>query len=352
MYEARYVSREDLDAAMRLGCGLPMGPLALLDLIGLDTAQEILDTMYRNGGRDRRHAPVPLLRQLVTAGRLGRKSGRGFYTYQAPGSSVVVADELTPAAEAAPASNAPAAVAVVGAAPDLADPLVELLGQAGYPVAAVSPSDRSGLGDADVVIEAGGDAAEPTLELLARLGGAVRSDALIASTTTHRPVIECAMATGRPADVVGLHFAAGVKPGSLVEVVTTVRTSAAAAQRAQAVCAGTGLYPVVCADRAGLVVDALLYPYLNDAVRMLEASYSTVDDIDHAMTLGCGYPSGPFAVLDAVGLDVALERQRRLYAEFREPGLAPVPLLQHLVTAGRLGRSVGHGFRAHEGRDR
>ena len=102
MVEDRYVSREDVDAAMRLGCGLPMGPLALMDLIGLDTAYEILDTMYRRGGRDRRHAPVPLLKQMVAAGLLGRKSGRGFYTYEGPGSPVVVADADTPAAGARP----------------------------------------------------------------------------------------------------------------------------------------------------------------------------------------------------------------------------------------------------------
>src|SRR4051794_40631196 len=84
LFESRYVEREDIDAAMRLGCGLPMGPLALMDLIGLDTTYEILDTMYRRGGRDRRHAPVPLLKQMVTAGGLGRKSGKGVYTYAAP----------------------------------------------------------------------------------------------------------------------------------------------------------------------------------------------------------------------------------------------------------------------------
>ena len=94
MFEAHYATREDIDAAMKLGCGLPMGPLALMDLIGLDTAYEILDTMYRRGGRDRRHAPVPLIKQMVTAGLLGRKSGRGFYTYEKPGSPVVVADAL------------------------------------------------------------------------------------------------------------------------------------------------------------------------------------------------------------------------------------------------------------------
>jgi len=95
MYEARYVSREDLDAAMKLGAGLPMGPLTLLDLIGLDTSFQVLDTMYRRGGRDRRHAPAPLIEQMVAAGLLGRKSGRGFYTYDGPGSPVVVPDALT-----------------------------------------------------------------------------------------------------------------------------------------------------------------------------------------------------------------------------------------------------------------
>ena len=101
MYEAHYATREDIDAAMRYGCGYPMGPLALLDLIGLDTAYEILDTMYKQG-RDRLHAPAPILKQMVTAGLLGRKSGRGFYTYEAPDSSKVVPDHLTPSADDEP----------------------------------------------------------------------------------------------------------------------------------------------------------------------------------------------------------------------------------------------------------
>ena len=98
MYEQRFATREDIDAAMRFGCGYPMGPLALLDLIGLDTAYEILDTMYRQG-RDRLHAPAPILKQLVTAGLLGRKTGRGFYTYEGPDSPMVVADDHTPDAD-------------------------------------------------------------------------------------------------------------------------------------------------------------------------------------------------------------------------------------------------------------
>jgi 3-hydroxybutyryl-CoA dehydrogenase len=94
-------------------------------------------------------------------------------------------------------------------------------------------------------------------------------------------------------------------------------------------------------------VNALLFPYLNDAVRMLEAHYATIEDIDAAMTVGCGHPMGPFALLDVVGLDVSLAIQQTLYLEFREPGFAPAPLLEHLVTAGYLGRKTGRGFRTY-----
>jgi 3-hydroxybutyryl-CoA dehydrogenase len=104
---------------------------------------------------------------------------------------------------------------------------------------------------------------------------------------------------------------------------------------------------VSCADRAGFIVNALLFPYLNDAVRMVEEHYASVDDVDTAMRLGCGYPMGPFALLDVVGLDVSLTIEKVLHGEFREPGLAPAPLLEHLVAAGCLGRKTGRGFRDH-----
>ena len=98
-------------------------------------------------------------------------------------------------------------------------------------------------------------------------------------------------------------------------------------------------------DRAGFIVNALLFPYLNDAVKMLQAHYATADDIDAAMKTGCALPMGPFELLDVVGLDVSLAIERTLYQEFRLSGFAPAPLLEHLVTAGRLGRKTGHGFR-------
>src|SRR5205814_1633524 len=106
-----------------------------------------------------------------------------------------------------------------------------------------------------------------------------------------------------------------------------------------------GKHAVRCGDRSGFIVNALLFPYLNDAVKMLEAHYATADDIDSAMKVGCGYPMGPFELLDVVGLDVSLAIERELYQEFREPGFAPAPLLEHMVTAGRLGRKTGRGFR-------
>ena len=112
----------------------------------------------------------------------------------------------------------------------------------------------------------------------------------------------------------------------------------------QDLCAKVGKHPVTCGDRSGFIVNALLFPYLNDAVKMLQANYASADDIDTAMKTGCGLPMGLFELLDVVGLDVSLAIQRELYLEFREPGFAPAPLLEHLVTAGYLGRKTGRGF--------
>ncbi|MEH1056317.1 3-hydroxybutyryl-CoA dehydrogenase [Micromonospora sp. CPCC 206171] len=389
MFESRYATREDIDAAMKLGCGLPMGPLALMDLIGLDTAYEILDTMYRRGGRDRRHAPVPLIKQMVTAGLLGRKSGRGFYTYERPGSPVVVPDEQTPVASESALADGARAIAKVGVVGSgtMATGIIEVFAKAGYEVVSVtrgaeksakvfesvktslnkgvvrgklSEADRDAalgrinwsatlehLADVDLVVEAVVEELSVKKALFASLDEICKPGVVLATTTSSLPVIDVAMATQRPADVVGLHFFNPAPIMPLVEVVQTIRTSAETTATAKAVCATLGKTGVVCGDRSGFIVNALLFPYLNDAVKMLEASYSTADDIDYAMKLGCGYPMGPFELLDVVGLDVSLAIQRELYLELREPGFAPAPLLEHLVTAGYLGRKSGRGFRDH-----
>jgi 3-hydroxybutyryl-CoA dehydrogenase len=385
MFEAHYVTREDVDAAMKLGCGLPMGPLALMDLIGLDTAYEILDTMYRRGGRDRRHAPAPLLKQMVTAGLLGRKSGRGFYTYEGPGSPRVVDDALTPPPGTADqAARTLRTIGVIGSG-TMATGIIEVIARAGYDVVSITRgAERSAhlreavtaslnkalvrdkiteperdaalaridwatkldtLSGVDLVIEAVVEELSVKKALFASLDEICKPGTVLATTTSSLPVIECAVATNRPGDVIGLHFFNPAPIMGLVEVVHSIRTTPETVALAKALVHSLGKHPVACSDRAGFVVNALLFPYLNDAVRMVEVSYADSDDIDYAMKLGCGYPMGPFELLDVIGLDVSLAIQRQLYLEMREPGFAPAPLLEQLVTAGYLGKKVGRGFR-------
>jgi 3-hydroxybutyryl-CoA dehydrogenase len=383
MYEQRYATREDLDAAMRYGCGYPMGPLALLDLIGLDTANEILDTMYHQS-RNRLHAPAPLLKQMITAGLLGRKTGRGFYTYDAPDSPNVVTDGVVTSTVDGVAPRPVARVGVVGTG-TMATGIAEVFAKRGLDVvlrarsmekaqasvakvkksldkavvkgklseedavlalARITPvTDFEALADVDLVVEAVAETLSVKQAVFAALDEVVRPGAVLATTTSSLPVIECAAATSRPSDVVGLHFFNPAPVMKLVEVVSTIATAPDVVATASAVCATVGKHAVHCGDRAGFIVNALLFPYLNDAVKMLEAHYAGANDIDTAMKVGCGLPMGPFELLDVVGLDVSLAIQRTLFNEFREEGFAPAPLLEHLVTAGRLGRKTGKGFK-------
>jgi 3-hydroxybutyryl-CoA dehydrogenase len=387
MYEAKYASREDIDAAMKLGCGLPMGPLALLDLIGVDTARTVLEAMY-TASRDRLHAPAPILRQLSEAGLTGRKSGRGFYTYEEPGSATVVRDALTPPA-GGPASGTARPVRSVGVAGSgtMASGIAEVFAKAGYDVvlaarteekaaaararigsslarsvdkgrmtveAAAAALDRitpadsyDAFADVDLAVEAVAEDLEVKKQLFAALDKVCKPGAVLATTTSSLPVVACARATSRPQSVIGMHFFNPAPAMKLVEVVRTVLTSDDVHATVREVCAHVRKHPVDCGDRAGFIVNALLFPYLNNAVKMVQEHYATLDDIDAAMKLGGGYPMGPFELLDVVGLDVSLAIEKVLHREFRDPGLAPAPLLEHLVAAGCLGRKTGRGFREH-----
>ncbi|WP_433893568.1 3-hydroxyacyl-CoA dehydrogenase family protein [Streptomyces sp. CA-111067] len=389
MYEARYATREDIDAAMRLGCGLPMGPLALLDLIGVDTATTVLDAMYE-ASHDRLHAPAPVLRQLTAAGLLGRKSGRGFYRYEAPGSGVVVPDTAEADTADSPTAATPAggrSVRTVGVAGSgtMATGIAEVFAKGGFDVliaartlekaeqaaarlaksldrsvakgrltqeqrdqavARVTPTGSyDALADADLVVEAVAEDLFVKQQLFQTLDKVCRPGAVLATTTSSLPVVAIARSTGRPQDVVGMHFFNPAPAMKLVEVVHTVLTADDVRATAHQVCGALRKHPVDCADRAGFIVNALLFPYLNNAVKMLQDHYADVDAIDAAMKLGGGYPMGPFELLDVVGLDVSLAIEQVLHEEFRDPGLAPAPLLEHLVSAGCLGRKTGRGFR-------
>ena len=384
MYEANYASREDIDAAMKLGCGLPMGPLALLDLIGIDTARTVLEAMYA-ASHDRLHAPAPVLGQLSEAGLTGRKAGRGFYTYDAPGSPATVPDALTPVDSAGTvAGRAVSSVGVAGSG-TMASGIAEVFAKAGYAVVLAARSQEKAdtakariakslgrsvskgrlteeardetlaritaagsldsFADVDLAVEAVAEDLEIKRELFATLDKVCKPGAVLATTTSSLPVVAVARVTSRPQDVIGMHFFNPAPAMKLVEVVRTVLTADDVHATVREVCVKVRKHPVDCGDRAGFIVNALLFPYLNNAIKMVEEHYATLDDIDAAMKLGGGYPMGPFELLDVVGLDVSLAIEKVLHSEFRDPGLAPAPLLEHLVAAGCLGRKTGRGFR-------
>jgi 3-hydroxybutyryl-CoA dehydrogenase len=205
-------------------------------------------------------------------------------------------------------------------------------------------SELSALAGCDLVIESVVEDLAIKKALFAELDTVCQEGAILATNTSTLPVVELAMATGRPQLVCGIHFFNPASAMALVEVVRPITaddTTVAAATEFAAAC---GKDPVEVKDQAGFIVNALLFPYLNNAIRLLEQGVATREGIDAAMKGGCGFPMGPFALLDLVGLDTSLAILDALYAEFRDPNYAAVPLLRRLVTSGQLGRKTKRGF--------
>jgi 3-hydroxybutyryl-CoA dehydrogenase len=200
------------------------------------------------------------------------------------------------------------------------------------------------LANVDLVIEALAEDLDLKLEIFKDLEDVCGESTILTTTTSSLSVTQIAMVTQRPTKVVGLHFFNPATAMKLVEVVPTLLTDEDVTEGLRKLCEQLGKVPVVAKDRAGFIVNALLFPYLNHAVRMLEAGYATREDIDAAMQGGCNHPMGPLALLDLVGNDVSLEILESLYAEFRDPFMAPAPLLKQMVSAGLLGRKTGRGF--------
>jgi 3-hydroxybutyryl-CoA dehydrogenase len=313
----------DIDAALVAGAGLPMGPLTLLDLIGLDVSLDVLETMY-DETRDQRYAAAPLLRRLVMAGRLGRKTGAGYYSYE--GRSAVPAVGIP----ALPDAPDPAPGFVVVGPPG--SRLHEALG-APAPVA----YDDASVAAAGVVVVDGGSRTA-TADLAARVARRVGPQTVIAvATDDEAPVAALTGGTGREESVVGLHVPRTPR-GTVVEVVRTVRTSDDALGRAvgavRAAVRAAGGVVVPCRDRPGHVVDMLLLPHIGDAVRMVDDSYATRPDVDAAMRLGCGYSLGPFEMLEALGADDVRSGLLHLAAATHRSAFTPAPLLDELAGFG------------------
>ncbi len=204
--------------------------------------------------------------------------------------------------------------------------------------------DLADLADCDVVVEAIVENLEEKRKTFSALDEAVKEDAIFASNTSSLTITQMAMFTRRPDRFVGLHFFNPVPVMKLVEVVRTILTSNEAFDRAFEFARSLGKEPIACRDNSGFVVNRLLVPYLLDAIRALEEGVGSVEDIDKGMQLGCGYPMGPFTLLDFVGLDTTYYIANIMFEEYREKRFAPPPLLKQMVTAGRLGKKSGRGF--------
>ncbi len=207
-------------------------------------------------------------------------------------------------------------------------------------------TDYTRLTDRQIVIEAVAEDEDLKTEVFTTLDKVVSdSDAVLATNTSSIPIIKLAMATSRPEQVIGMHFFNPVPVLKLVEVISSLLTSAETTARVREYAsAELGKKVITSPDRAGFVVNALLIPYLLSAVRMLESGFASAEDIDTGMVVGCAHPLGPLALTDLIGLDTTLAVADSLYEEFKEPHLAPPPLLSRMTQAGLLGRKSGQGF--------
>ena len=205
-------------------------------------------------------------------------------------------------------------------------------------------TNKQDLADCDIIIEAIIENAEGKKKMYASIDGIVKKDAIFASNTSSISITELLTSTKRPERFVGLHFFNPVPLMKLVEVVRTIATSAEVYDAAYEFAKKLGKVPVRTSDKTGFIVNRLLVPYMLDAVRAYEDGVGSIEDIDNAMKLGCGYPMGPFTLLDFVGLDTTYYITHVMFDEFKERRFASPPLLKRLVMAGWYGRKTGKGF--------
>jgi 3-hydroxybutyryl-CoA dehydrogenase len=205
-------------------------------------------------------------------------------------------------------------------------------------------TDKQDLADCDIIIEAIIENVEDKKKMYASLDSIVKKDAIFASNTSSISITELLTSTKRPERFVGLHFFNPVPLMKLVEVVRTIATADDVYDSAFEFAKKLGKVPVRTSDKTGFIVNRLLVPYLLDAIRAYEEGVGSIEDIDSAMKLGCGYPMGPFTLLDFVGLDTTYYITHVMYDEFKERRFASPPLLKRLVMAGWFGRKTGKGF--------
>lgn len=205
-------------------------------------------------------------------------------------------------------------------------------------------TDVRDLADVDLVIEAATEDPEIKRAIFRQLDEITRPEVVLASNTSSIPIADLGAATKRPDRVIGMHFFNPVPLMDLIEIVKSITTSDDTVEFARDYAAVLGKTAVLSGDRAGFIVNTLLIPYLNDAMRMLQDGFATREDLDTAIQLGLNHPMGPLRLADLIGLDTCLHIADVLYEEYRDPRFAPPPLLRRMVTAGQLGRKSGRGF--------
>jgi 3-hydroxybutyryl-CoA dehydrogenase len=209
-------------------------------------------------------------------------------------------------------------------------------------------TDVQDLADVGLVVEAATEDHDTKVGMFRRLDEVTKPEVILASNTSSIPIADLGAATSRPDKVLGMHFFNPVPVMGLIELVRAISTSDDTMAFGRAYGVVLGKTTVESRDRAGFIVNALLIPYLNGAIRMLEDGFATREDIDTAVHLGLNHPMGPLQLIDLIGLDTHLFIANVLFEEFKEPTYAPPPLLRRMVTAGRLGRKVGRGFYDYE----
>ncbi len=357
-----YATAADIDNAMRFGCGYPAGPLATVDSIGARAVREGLVARYA-GTRDPRHRPAELLERAASDGsRLAAAADsaeptprlrREIATIGVVGTGTMAAGIVQVFAQSG------YAVVVVGRSRSKLDGLVDglattldrAIAKGRLPAAdraavlgrVSCTTARDDLASVDLVVEAIAEDLVVKTELFAELDRICRPGTILATTTSSLPITELAKVVSRPQDVLGMHFFNPAPVMRLVEVVCTDLTGPDVDETVRSLCAATRKVAVSCGDRAGFIVNCLLFPYLNDAVRLHESGVP-ITDIEAAVKTHAGFPMGPFELLDVVGNDVSLAIQTQLHREFGEPGLAPARLLERKVADGDLGRKTGRGF--------
>jgi 3-hydroxybutyryl-CoA dehydrogenase len=358
MFASEYATRDDIDAAMRFGCGYPIGPLALIDALGADVVASGLEKLHAETG-DPLHRPAPALSELGGAASDEHAEPQLRHEIDSVG---VVGTGTMAAGIAEVFAKAGYDVVFVGRSEEKVDGVISQItknldkaiakgkldedGKENVLGRLTGATSRDALGDVDIVVEAIAEDMDVKFELFTDLDRILKPGAILATTTSSLSIAELASATSRSHDVVGLHFFNPAPIMKLVEVVSAPSTSPEVAETAKALSTTVGKHPVSCTDRAGFIVNALLFPYLNDAVKLHEAGDDSLEEIDTAMK-ETKLPMGPFELLDVVGNDVSLAIEQSLVGAFGHAGWEPAPTLIRLVEEGKLGRKTGEGFHSY-----